>query len=354
MIDHNELYSKIRNYELVEDSFDNKLTVLVKDGEIILTETFTLKSKKDFFNSNFSELDQIFQLADAGYFDGGKDFETTLKQANDSDTQKDLDYKVLLKKTLVENSIITDSISLYNLKSFKNMNLELCNKLTYGPLFNLESKIRIIFFVKPRKNISSSLFSEGVEDIEIPKGITEHEYYRQLNISTFPFMLSKDIDFDTRQYKIAINSMLELISSHSNGNRYYFQSGKTSNIATEQIYYSKSTYEKLSEITYFVFKDAQHSYDKLLIVIKLLADRLYQGSDITINYEFLNLLFIEIKEHHMLYIDKAINSFIQDKQAVLEKQLDLSRNIMQRVKSLNNELFTQLVSITGIIITSFF
>src|SRR5699024_11856873 len=94
-----------------------------------------------------------------------------------------------------------------------------------------------------------------------------------------PFMLSKDIDFDTRQYKIAINSMLELISSHSNGNRYYFQSGKTSNIATEQIYYSKSTYEKLSEITYFVFKDAQHSYDKLLIVIKLLADRLYQGSD---------------------------------------------------------------------------
>src|SRR5699024_7125836 len=88
---------------------------------------------------------------------------------------------------------------------------------------------------------------------------------------------------------------------HSNGNRYYFQSGKTSNIATEQIYYSKSTYEKLSEITYFVFKDAQHSYDKLLIVIKLLADRLYQGSDITINYEFLNLLFIEIKEKKIKY-----------------------------------------------------
>lgn len=343
-------YGLIKNYSHLP-SFETKVSM----DKNVITESFILKGKVDFFREHFDNLNKLFLSSDMAFFQASEEFESVLSREAASATERELKYIIGFKQNVLNGEHLNLNFVFYNISNFMSFSGLFLKDFKLVHLNNLETKIRVRLFDDDEAVIESSIFSstQGIR-LDIHDWLVNHELYKEFSLASLPYALPKLINYSQETYKQIIIELMDVLSTYKRDDRFYFESRNSSYLNISDIESSKEVYNDLSDIISFIFRDSQHYYDKLLIVVKLFSDKLSGNVGLYVDSKFLQTLYKELEEHHNLYVEKTVNSFIQDKKIIFEKQLELSRGILERIKSLNTEIYTHIVTVSGVIITTFF
>ncbi|MEI3624625.1 hypothetical protein TolaII67_05245 [Lactococcus lactis subsp. lactis] len=224
-------------------------------------------------------------------------------------------------------------------------------------LFSKETKIIYKIYSQEKINFSSSIFSDkDSEQLEIYSIFKNERLYKDQKIIGVIETVPEKFRFEKQ--KEIIEGFLSIISDRTinKGTKseceYVISLGKRSYITGDKIIKSIEVIDALIEIENFIFLSSEKYYDRLNIFRNIFSDKI--ENKVEINAETLKEMLDDAKLHYNLFIGDKIKHFVLEKQKVTEDYLKLSGEIVKRINAVTEELPKQLLTIIGVIITTFF
>lgn len=252
-----------------------------------------------------------------------------------------------------ENKSQFNHFIIYDEKVFEKFIDFFFRKIKIRDLKGVRDKARISFFRKINIDFSNSIFttSELGEELHIPKFIFFDSYYSSLSIASLPRAVPK-VFINILLGKI-IQAQFEMISNHFiDNNKFVIYSEKNIVFEMKDILISKGLAEDLEDIIIFIFEDERHYYDKLEIFRNVFSLNFQKENEVSEHLS--ERLLEETKSQYSLYISDTLGKFLQDKQMITEKYINFMQNISERSKILRDEIQKEILTLIGIVISTFF
>ncbi|WP_332373749.1 hypothetical protein [Lactococcus cremoris] len=224
-------------------------------------------------------------------------------------------------------------------------------------LFSKEKKIIYKIYSQEKINFSSSIFSDkDSEQLELYSIFKNERLYKDQKIIGVIETVPEKFRF--KKQKEIIEGFLSIISDRTINKEkkseceYVISLGKRSYITGDKIIKSIEVIDALLDIENFIFLSSEKYYDRLNIFRNIFSDKI--ENKVEINAEILKQMLDDAKLHYNLFIGDKIKHFVLEKQKVTEDYLKLSGEIVKRINAVTEELPKQLLTIIGVIITTFF
>lgn len=222
-------------------------------------------------------------------------------------------------------------------------------------LCSKETKIVYDIYSEDNINFSSSIFSDKKQQQLGLYSIFKNErFYKNQKIIGVIEAVPKVIR--NKKAEEIIEGFLSIISDRTIGKEkereFVISLGKRSYITVDQIVKNDKVIETLFEIEKFIFVSSEKYYDRLNIFRNIFSDKI--ENKVCIDDEVLKQMLDDTKLHYNLFIGDKIKHFIIEKQKVTEDYLKLSENIVKRINVVTEEIPKQLLTIIGVMISTFF
>lgn len=222
-------------------------------------------------------------------------------------------------------------------------------------LFLKEKKIIYKIHSQENCSFSSSIFSDkDSEQLELYSIFKNERLYKdQKIIGVIETVPEK---FRDKKLKEIIEGFLSIISDRTidkgRTSEYVISLGKRSYITGDKVIKSIEVIDILLEIEKFIFLSSEKYYDRLNIFRNIFSDKI--ENRVEINAETLKQMLDDTKLHYNLFIGDKIKHFVLEKQKVTEDYLKLSEDIVKRINVVTEEIPKQLLTIIGVVISTFF
>ncbi|MGN8065729.1 hypothetical protein ACTCUF_04220 [Lactococcus lactis] len=257
--------------------------------------------------------------------------------------------------TFENNLISTEQSLIFRDKDDFQKYLEVFfSKVKIGDLCNVERKI-VYKIINANQDFSSSLFSKKMnEDLELYSIFKNEKLYKDQKVVGIIESVPKALR--VKQGYQMIEGFLSILSDRTidkgKATEFVISLGNRSYITVNDIENTEETVGILGEIQKFIFVSSEKYYDRLNIFRNIFSDKIENKVDI--NAEVLKQILDESKLHYNLFIGDKIKQFVLEKQKVTEDYLKLSGEIVKRINVVTDEIPKQLLTIIGVIITTFF
>lgn len=257
---------------------------------------------------------------------------------------------------IFSNKLVSDNTLIFKDSSdFEKYLNVFFSSIKIEDLFSKETKIIYKIHSQEEISFSSSIFSDkDSEQLELYSIFKNERLYKdQKIIGVIEAVPEK---FRIEKQKEIIEGFLSIISDRTidkgRTSEYVISLGKRSYITGDKIIKSNEVIDVLLEIEKFIFLSSEKYYDRLNIFRNIFSDKI--ENRVEINAETLKQMLEDAKLHYNLFIGDKIKHFVLEKQKVTEDYLKLSGEIVKRINVVTEEIPKQLLTIIGVIITTFF
>ncbi|PTQ84800.1 hypothetical protein C8U37_107168 [Trichococcus patagoniensis] len=241
----------------------------------------------------------------------------------------------------------------YDQNNFLKFSEIFFNEVKISHLEKIKKKAKVQFLIDTNINLENSIFTDtnNKDELSVPEILLKDEYYLSIKAISLPNIVP-DILLESLINR-KIESQFELLSNHFiNNETYIINSDKTVSFNIKEIDYSFELTKDLDKVIRFIFDDERHYYDKLEIFKNIFSLSLLKmgrlGKDLSA------ALLDDIKSQYSLYMSDNLDKFIKDKQVITEKYMSFMQSVTAKTKTIYDEIQKQMLTLIGIILTTFF
>lgn len=259
----------------------------------------------------------------------------------------------------ITNNFFSDDLCRFNRFIFYDQNNFLkfseifFNEVKISHLEKVKRKAQVQFLIDTNIKFENSIFTDADNkyELSVPEILLKDEYYLSIKAISLPNIVPDMLLESLINRKI--ESQFELLSNHFiNNETYIINSDKTVSFNTKEIDYSFELTKDLEKVIRFIFEDERHYYDKLEIFKNIFSS--YWLKMGRVDKDLSAILLDDIKSQYSLYMSDNLDKFIKDKQVITEKYMTFMQSVTAKTKAIYDEIQKQILTLIGIILTTFF
>lgn len=274
--------------------------------------------------------------------------------SDDPDIEEENEVQISISNNFFsDNKENFNKFILYDKKIFYKFIDFFFKGIKISDLRKIKTKANIEFLTETNISLTNCIFNldASEEKIFIPEILLFDGYYSSIKITALPNivpqvpveLLLKDI----------VKSQFELMSNHFiDDDKFIIYSDKTVSFEMNDIKLSKELRDDIEAIILFVFEDERHYYDKLEIFKNIFSVGWLKQKEVS--KELSEGLLDDIKSQYSLYVSDSLDKFIQDKQIITDKYIAFMQSISEHSKRVSDEIQKQILTLIGIVISTFF
>lgn len=276
----------------------------------------------------------------------------------DSDPEIELvDNKIQI--SVPEDIFIDDyqrfnDLYIYDVEVFMKFSKIFFNNIKIANLHKISKKARVLFLTETNLNFENSIFSEDDifnKELFIPEILLYDDYFSSIKILALPNIVPEYLINELSEN--IVHSQLELLSNHFiNDKKYIIYSEKNISFESNDIKISIELIKDLEAMIRFIFEDERHYYDKLEIFRNIFSNTWLTFKKV--DKYFSKELMDNVKNQYSLFVSDSLDKFIKDKQIITDKYITFLQNISEQTKRNTEEIQRQILTLIGIIISTFF
>lgn len=113
-------------------------------------------------------------------------------------------------------------------------------------------------------------------------------------------------------------------------------------------------YKEICKIIEFAYSEEKSSYEKIIIIKKILEDSFDKGIDINnLDSAFWEFILEEVDLEYNLYVNDEVSKFLKEKKEIIKEQFNLSNQINSQISTVKKSLISNVVYIIGIFLSKF-
>ncbi|WP_320164898.1 hypothetical protein [uncultured Trichococcus sp.] len=334
-------------YNLIIDLINNNLFIkseIVSRHNLSYTQSFYF----DFSSEMFEEYKNRLALFPDQVLVNGYGIE------DDPEIELSNDIQISITNNFFSDDFCRfNSFIFYDQNNFLKFSEIFFNEVKISHLEKVKRKAEVQFLIDTNIKFENSIFTDANNkyELSLPEIFLKDEYYLSIKAISLPNIVPDMLLESLINRKI--ESQFELLSNHFiNNETYIINSDKTVSFNTKEIDYSFELTKDLEKVIRFIFEDERHYYDKLEIFKNIFSSYLLKMS--RVGKDLSAVLLDDIKSQYSLYMSDNLDKFIKDKQVITEKYMSFMQSVTAKTKAIYDEIQKQILTLIGIILTTFF